>query len=355
MKINMKNLLIRDDDTLLKALKKLKINGHRCLVVVNKNIFLGTLSDGDIRNFIPKINKNTLVKEVFNSKPHFLFKEKINKSKLNFFFNKKNLDLLPVCTKNKKIIKIIKRKDYIIKPELFVSKVKTPILIMSGGLGKRLRPITGIIPKPLIPINGRSVIENIIHNFRKQNFAGKIIISLNYFSDLIISYIKKKKLRNVSFLKEFKKLGTLGAISLIKFNFKNIIVTNCDIIFNIRLKKFLDFHIDNQNDISIVISYKTTIIPYGVCEISKDLFINMHEKPKLNHFINTGFYILNKKACSLIKKDKKTDFDNFIKLAKIMNYKIGVFKIREKDWYDIGQYNELEKTIFAYNSKEFKI
>jgi dTDP-glucose pyrophosphorylase len=349
----MENLLIKSDETLFKAINKLKLNGVRCLVVEDKNFFLGTLSDGDIRNFIPKINKNTLVKEVFNSKAYFLTKDNITKEKLNYFFIKKRLDLLPICKKNKKIIKIIKKQDYIENPNLFNNVEKIPILIMSGGEGKRLSPITEIIPKPLIPINGKSAIENIIDSFRNQNFFGKIIISVNYFSDLIISYIKKKKITKIYFLKEYKKLGTLGALSLIKFNFKNIMITNCDIIFNINLKKFISFHNDNKNDISIIVSYKTTIIPYGICEISKNLLINMDEKPKLNHFINTGFYILNKKACSLIKKNKKTDFDEFIKLAKIRNYKIGVFKIKEKDWYDIGQYNELERTLLTYNPKKF--
>jgi predicted transcriptional regulator len=184
----MKNLSIKIDERLSKAINKLKLNGVRCLVVEDKNFFLGTLSDGDIRNFIPKINKNTLVKEVFNSKAHFLTKENITKEKLNYFFIKKRLDLLPVCAKNKKIIKIIKKQDYIENPNLFNIE-KIPILIMSGGEGKRLSPITEIIPKPLIPINGKSAIENIIDSFRNQNFGGKIIISVNYFSDLIISYI----------------------------------------------------------------------------------------------------------------------------------------------------------------------
>ena len=348
----MKNLLIKIDDTLSRAIRKLKVNGIRCLVVENKNFFLGTLSDGDIRNFIPKIKKNTLVKEVFNSNAIFLTNENLTKKKLDYFFIKKRLDVLPICSKNKKIIKIIKKQDYIENPDLLNNLEKIPILIMSGGEGKRLSPITEIIPKPLIPINGTSAIENIINNFRSQSFAGKIFISVNYFSDLIISYIKKKKLKKIFFLKEFKKLGTLGALSLVKCNFKNIIVTNCDIIFNINLKKFINFHAESRNDISIVVSHKNTVIPYGVCDISKNLLLDMHEKPRLNHFVNIGFYILNNKICSLIKKNKRTDFDKFIKLAKIKNYKIGVFKIKEKDWYDIGQYNELEKTLLMYNSKK---
>ena len=338
-------LTINPEQKVFSSIQKLKNSGTRCLVVEDKNILLGTLSDGDIRKVFKKINKNTLVRSIYNKNPHFLNLENVKKKNLDRLFKIKNLDLVPICNKNKEIKKIITKIDYLKSPEKFLINQKTPVLIMSGGEGKRLNPITEIIPKQLIPINGKSVIENIIDTFRTNNFFGKIIISTNYFADLITAYLKKKKLKSILFLKEKKKLGTIGALSLIKFQFKNIIVTNCDVIFNLDPNKFLKFHINNKNDISILITNKSFTVPYGVCRINNSLLEKIEEKPKLNYYLNTGMYIINKKSSLLLKKNKKMDFDRFIKLAKLKNYRIGVFKISKKDWLDIGVYSELEKTI----------
>ena len=121
------------------------------------------------------------------------------------------------------IKKVILKKDYIKNPENYWrKKVNIPVVIMSGGLGKRLRPITNIIPKPLIPLGKSTVLEEIINSFRLSGF-NNIFVSIKYFSELISTYLAQKKIRNIKYINENKKLGTIGAVGLIGKRFKNII------------------------------------------------------------------------------------------------------------------------------------
>ena len=136
---------------------------------------------------------------------------------------------------------------------------------MSGN-GSRLRPITNIIPKPLLPLGKWTVLEEIINRFKLNGFEN-IYLSINYYSDLIETYINRKRIKNLKFIKEKKKLGTFGAVSLIEKDYKNMLITNCDVLLNIDFKNFLDFHIKNYNDLTVVVVNKVFSVPFGVCSL----------------------------------------------------------------------------------------
>jgi|MDTC01.2.fsa_nt_gb dTDP-glucose pyrophosphorylase len=344
----MRVLNISRTDNISKALLKLKKSGARCLIVSEKKKFYGTLSDGDIRNKIKNLNQTDSVSKFYNRKAKYLLEDKINKKILDDFFFKKFLDLVPICNKEKKIIKVILRSDYIQNPEKFLNISKNeivPILIMSGGLGSRLRPITNIIPKPLLPLGKWTVLEEIINRFKLYGFE-KIYLSVNYYSDLIVTYINQKKIKNLKFIKEKKQLGTLGSISLLnKKNIKNLMVTNCDVLLDLNLKKFLKFHLEKDNDLSMVVVNKNIKIPYGVCRIEKDNLKNIEEKPNINFKINAGMYLMKDTVFKFFKNSKKVDFDKFYQLIRKKNYKIGVYLVSNSRWKDTGTFNSLEATL----------
>ncbi len=348
----MKVIYTKPSESISTALKKIKKSGCRCLVVTEKKYFLGTLSDGDIRNSILSLKKTTKVEELYNKKAKFILENNIDKKKLDNLLVKKSLDLLPICDKSMVIKKVILKKDYVKNPEKFWrKKINIPVVIMSGGLGKRLRPITNIIPKPLIPLGKSTVLEEIISGFRTNGF-NNIFVSINYFSELISTYLAQKKIKNIKYINENKKLGTIGAVGLIGKKFKNIIVTNCDVIFKIKINNFLKFHMKNKNDISMVVVQKDFSVPYGVCDIKNHTLKNISEKPKYKFLVNTGMYILKNSAIKLIKNNQKLDFDRFIKKAQLKKLRIGTFLISEKNWQDIGEFNKLEDTLNTLSIKE---
>lgn len=220
---------------------------------------------------------------------------------------------------------------------------------MAGGLGKRMLPFTSILPKPLLPLKDQTVIEKIIQNFVEQKFRS-FWLSINYKSKIIRSFFDElKPSYKVNFIEERKPMGTIGAINLIKNKLTNdFFVCNCDTICNPNFSEVLKFHKNSQNILTIVASSKKISIPYGVCEIDKKgNFLKINEKPTKKFIINTGMYLINKKVFKYLN-NKKTDIDTLIKTLKINNEKIGVFPSLEKEWFDVGiweNYNQYIKNL----------
>ena len=228
---------------------------------------------------------------------------------------------------------------------------KIPVVIMAGGKGTRLEPFTKVLPKPLIPIDDKTVIERIIEKFR--NFGlDTFYISINYKSKIIKSFFEELNPNyKVKFLEEKKPLGTIGSLGFIKQKInEDIIITNSDIIVDLDIKDFYNFHKDNKNDLSIVVAAKEYEIPYGSCEInSKGKLTKINEKPILNFLVNTGLYILNNASLKKIKKNKRLDMDELINHLLKKKKKVMVFPVSEKSWIDIGQWVEYKKTIEKLN------
>lgn len=347
----MKVFYINPNDTISSALKKLKKSGARCLVVAKKKYFLGTLSDGDIRNKLPFIKQTDKIDKYYNKKAKYLFDKCYNNRNLENLLIIRGLDLVPILHKSLLIKEVILRSDFIKNPENYghVNKYETPVIIMSGGFGKRLSPITNVIPKPLIPLGKWTVLEEIINNFR-LNGCNNIIVSVNYLSELITTYLRQRGYKKINFLREKKKLGTIGSISLLNRKYENIIVTNCDTIINLSINKLLNTHNINENDATIVIANKFFTVPYGVCNIENKILKNIAEKPKYNFSINTGMYVLRESAVKLIFKNKKLDFDELFLKMKKKKLKIGTYIISNKNWRDTGDFNQLEKTLNEFKT-----
>ena len=173
---------------------------------------------------------------------------------------------------------------------------------MAGGKGSRLKPLTNILPKPLIPIKDRPIIELIMEKFQSHGI-NNFNITTNYKAGIIKSYFSNlKKKYNINFHNENKPLGTAGSLKLTKTKSKKpIFVTNCDIIINSDYNLIMNYHIENKNDFTIIAATKKYTIPYGTCEIGKDgIFKKILEKPSLDYLINTGFYITNPSNIELI-------------------------------------------------------
>ncbi|MDB9980038.1 sugar phosphate nucleotidyltransferase [Candidatus Pelagibacter sp.] len=347
----MKKIIIKEKANITLALKKLKISGSRCLIVLNKSKqVLGTLSDGDLRKkIISTGNTKGTIKDIYNKKPHIISQKQIrtHTKKIIQLFVKEKLSLIPVIDDKKKIfIKALYYQDLIKVKKNKIKKIDCPVIIMAGGRGTRLKPFTEILPKPLMPLKNKTVIEHIILNFVKQGFK-KFIITINYKSEILKAYFKELNLKyDIKFIEEKKELGTVGSVRLIRNLNSNFILTNCDNLYKFNLKKLHTQHLTNSNDLTVVVSGKKISVPYGVCEIkSGNNLKSINEKPTFNFSINTGLYMLNKKIVKHIPKHKKFGIDDLLHILIKDNYKIKTFKISDKQWFDTGQWDQFKKTI----------
>tara|TARA_B100001063_G_C16737776_1_gene542976 strand:+ start:415 stop:1476 length:1062 start_codon:yes stop_codon:yes gene_type:complete len=352
----MKNLsknLIFPNQTLKEALKKIEETFYKCLIVVDgTNRLLGTINDGDIRRAIIKgAQFSSALKKHYFKKPFFI-KSKLFPGKLGLIkknFELKDLDLIPVVDKNKKVIDI-KSKSEIFKEtkeniQLVLKSI--PVVIMAGGRGTRLMPHTSTIPKPLMPIDDKSMIEHVMDRF--TYFGSKLFfITINYKKELVKAFFslasKKTKIKLIS---EKKPLGTAGSLSLIKKKIKStFFVINCDAFISCNYKSLYEFHKKNKSSITMVVSKKNNTIPYGVCKVNNaGNLAAIREKPSVDFLANTGLYVMEPSITKYIKKNTFLDMNQLIDLLLRKKKKISIFPINEDEWSDLGNWNSLKKFI----------
>ena len=225
------------------------INLWRSLYSPKNNFIkiLGTLSDGDIRKAILKnFDLTQRIEFIYKKNPYVLLENKFSKKDANKLFLDYKIDLIPIVDKNSKV------KDFISWNNFFGDTQKKkeldiPVIIMAGGQGDRLQPFTKVLPKPLIPINDKPIIEHVIENFLKFGIKN-YYLSVNFKSRVLKAYFEESKHNyEISFLEEDKPLGTSGSLKLLKkHNLKSFIVTNCDTIIDIDLNDFYEFHKTNN-------------------------------------------------------------------------------------------------------------
>ena len=350
----MKKLFIQKNASIKEALRQLNKTGKGCLIVVNnKNKLFGTLADGDVRRIILKGRSlNSKISGIYRKNPIFVKKANYSSNQIKDLFLKRNIDVIPVVDSSKKIVDVayfaeLFNKNIKNKNNQHIKNFSTAVVIMAGGKGTRLEPFTNVLPKPLVPINEKSIIEHIIERFIKNKFYN-FFITLNYKSKILKAYFQEMKPKfKLSFVDEPKPLGTAGGLSLLKSKLKKpFIVTNCDTIIDVNFGDLMNFHITNGNDATLVVSSKEYIIPYGTCKLTKTGYLQkIVEKPKFDFFVNVGMYVLNPNLIKLIPKNKTYDMTDFIQLVKRKNKQIGVYPIDDESWIDVGQWTEYRKAV----------
>ncbi|MDB9818906.1 sugar phosphate nucleotidyltransferase [Pelagibacterales bacterium] len=352
----MKQVNIYPTSSIKVALEKLEKNQVGTLIVINKNRkFLGTLTNGDLRRAILKTKSiSQKISNHYNKRAIFFIKGETPLKKIEKILIKEKFDYIPILNKSMKVIKLFGNKDCNKKIQNKknnneIDKIK--VVIMAGGLGTRLEPFTSILPKPLIPINGKPVIKHIIESLKLGGI--KIFwITLNYKSILLKSYFREiKSKEKINFIEEKKPLGTVGSVRLIEKKLStNFFLTNCDTIIKTNYLDIYNFHKKNSFDLTIVASLKKYVIPYGVCEANKDYSLKeLNEKPFYDLLVNTGLYLIKKDIIKMIPLNKKYDMNMFISDLKKKNKKIGIYPIDSDSWVDVGQWSEYKNALELLN------
>ena len=289
------NRVIGVKETIINAMKKMDKEGVKLLFVFENDRFLGILTIGDIqRAIIRNVDMNAMVLSILDkNKIYAKVSESLDVIKKKMY--ELRAECMPLVDEANNLLDVYFWNDMFDgKKEERLDKIDVPVVIMAGGLGTRLKPITNVIPKPLIPINEKTILETIIDQFEKIG-CSKYYLSVNYKSEIIEYYLAHlDKNHDITFLKEDKPLGTIGSVSLLKGKIdKPFFVSNCDIIVDQDYRDVFDYHLNNKNDITIVTAIKSFHIPYGVIETGENgLMKGISEKPDMSYMINTGVYIL---------------------------------------------------------------
>lgn len=330
-----KKLLVKPSDSIREVIRKLTITDYRFQLVVKNNKLLGTIVDGDVRRAILlKKSLDDKVISCMNKTPIVGSVNNPSKYEDLIFSIGSDIKFLPVLNKYKNLAYIMLDK----KKYLNIS-----YLIMAGGYGRRLGIKTKNMPKPMLKIKKKPILEHILQKIQKTEYQ-KIYLSTFYLYKKIENYINKRKnKKNIEVLIENKPLGTAGSISLIKKeSFDLLVVINGDLITDIDFKALTTYHLENKNDITITVSKHIYNLPYGLVNFDEKLsFKSLREKPDISNFILSGIYCLNKNICISVKK-QKIDMPEIINNAHKLKKKVGIFPIFEY-WRDIGSPHDFEK------------
>ena len=292
----LKERSIQPTQSILSALKKMDALEVKSLpVMVDENKLHGILSIGDIQRAI--IRNETLdqpVKKILRDNPR-LVRLGVSKDEVMNLMTKHRMEFLPVVNEYNDVVDCFFWEDLF--PETTAQptkKIEVPVVIMAGGMGTRLRPLTNVLPKPLIPIGEKTMLEEIFDRFASHG-CKEFYISVNYKANLIEYYICQQNLPYyIEFFREEKPLGTAGSLCHLQSKIKTtFFVTNCDILIQQAYSEILDYHSANNNEITIVAALKHYPIPYGVLETGENgHLLALTEKPELTFKINSGMYVL---------------------------------------------------------------
>lgn len=337
--MNYKNLCITGNISVRDAMRKLDSTNPKILFLIDDDVLIAAVTDGDIRRFLLDGGKlDDSADKAANHNPRIAK----DHEQAVFLYHEKNYVAIPIINEDNKLIDI-----YIGRwtEEVPHRQLNIPVVINAGGRGTRLDPFTRVLPKPLIPVGELPIIENIMQQY-KQFGCSEFHVIVNYKKQLMKAYFNENTNHyNLSWYDEEKPLGTGGGLSLLKGKLhETFFFTNCDILLQSNYDSMLRFHKENNNAITMICAYKNFTIPYGVIEMGKNGSIkSMKEKPELSFLTNTGMYIVEPEVLNDIEDGVSIGFPDIVEAQKKKGRNVAVYPVSENEWMDMGQFSELEK------------
>lgn len=353
MEEKIRNRVIDENATITEAIKQMDAQRVKLLFVLRKSIFRGLISIGDIqRAIIDNKPFETPIKELIR-KDLIVFYDTDSTNEIKQVMLKYRIECMPILNSQQEVINAIFWEELFQDQSVQYQKLENPVVIMAGGRGTRLKPLTNVIPKPLIPIGERTIIEEIIQEFGKHQIK-HFFISVNYKHELIkfhFDHIEDRQY-DVEYIIEKDFFGTAGSLKMLEGKINTtFFVSNCDIVVDTNYAEIMDFHRGNNNMLTVVASLKHYKIPYGTIKTGENgNLVQLIEKPELTFFLNTGFYILEPEILKYIPKNQFYNITDLIMLLKEKGQQVGVFPISENSWKDMGEWPEYQKMVQKYRN-----
>lgn len=338
--MNYKDISITPDKTIKSTLQILDATAKKILFVVDSSgKLLGTVTDGDIRRGILKDTSLTdKVTEVMKSNPKTV-RAGTNREEMLRLMKLADVSHLPVLDELGKLVDVISRDELLDR-----QKRENIVVLMAGGLGTRLRPLTNDCPKPLLKIGKKPIMETIIDSFIDCGFY-RFYLAVNYRSEMIEEYFGdgSKYGVEIKYIHEKKRMGTAGALYFLPEKpIEPIIVMNGDLLTKLDFVELLDTHIKNASAATMAVREYSYLVPYGVINCDGDRIVSIEEKPEHTYFVNAGIYVLEPEVVARVDKEEFFDMPDLFKDIIGEGGKVGVFPIREY-WLDIGRLDDFER------------
>ena len=334
--------------SLLDSIKRMDELMVKTLFVLQGEHFEGIVTLGDIqRAIIKNVALSEPVRLILDKDKIYGYKEDGEES-LKDKMRRMRAEVMPILDEQRELVDVWFWKDLFNTGELSRrEKIDLPVVIMAGGKGTRLKPITNVIPKPLVPVGDKTILEIIMDQFEGIG-CHKFYMSVNYKADMMKYYLSQLDHKyDIEFFMEDKPLGTIGSVSLLKGKITTpFFVSNCDSINEQDYRDVWDYHVQNHNDMTIVTMVKSFKIPYGVIETGEDgLMTALKEKPEQTYQVNTGVYILNPDLIDEIPEGKFFHITHLMEKVQARGGRVGCFPVSEHSWKDMGEWPEYLKMI----------
>lgn len=344
-----KALSIEGGKSMMDAIKQMDESESKLLIVMDKEQFAGLVSIGDIqRAVIRGIGLDQSIHQARRSKITVAHENDSNAA-IRARILETRAEFMPVLDAQGNLSDIHFWADfYPTEMHATHEKLDLPVVIMAGGYGVRLRPLTNIIPKPLVPLGEKPIIELIIEQFRKlgcQNYY----LSVNYKAEMIKFHFDQlaDKDYSVTLFKEEKPLGTAGSLHLLKDKLTTpFFVNNCDILVEQNYHEIYEYHKKSGNEATMVAVIKNYSFPYGIVETGEDgEILHFQEKPEFTYFINSGMYLLEPTALDYIAENEFLHITELMERLKSKGKRVGAFPVSEGAWTDIGEWREYKDAL----------
>ena len=345
--------IVNPSKTIIQTMRLMDESRIKSLLVFDEGKFIGIVTNGDLqRAIIAKVPFDTPISKLLDNETKLYSHVGDDLENIKALMIEMRAEFMPILDGKEELVDVVFWDD--IFPEATIEchrkKIDLPVVIMAGGKGTRLKPITNVVPKPLVPVGEKTILEVIMDQFENIG-CHKFYMSVNYKADMMKYYLSQLPHQyDIEFFQEEKPLGTIGSVSLLKGKINTpFFVSNCDSINEQDYRDVYDYHVKNRNELTIVTMVRHFKIPYGVIETGEDgLLKTISEKPELTYQVNTGVYILNPNCIDEIPEGEFFHITHLMEKIKARGGRVGCFPVSEKSWKDMGEWPEYLKMIGVF-------
>jgi len=333
----LRDCVVLEADTLKNAVAKLSSNRKQIVLVLDtENKVIGSITDGDVRRaLLQNKTMGSQVSQIMRSDPTTLLAGSSDGAVRNLMISKQ-LEHIPLVDDQNRLVGLRTLRDLTLQP-----RVKNPVLLMAGGFGKRLLPLTAETPKPMLKIGSRPMLEIILQQFLDVGFS-EFVISTFYKAEMIKEYFGDGSNwgANITYVQEQEQLGTGGALALLPQIDAPMIVTNGDVISSVNFAELLDFHMKQEGRATMVVRDYSIQVPFGVVESDGLKVRSIVEKPEYRYFINAGIYVLDPDVVNARNTPVHVDMPDLLRDLVSDGSSVAMYPLHES-WADVGHHSEL--------------
>ncbi|WP_028886497.1 nucleotidyltransferase family protein [Teredinibacter turnerae] len=343
-----RSALLEANASIRDAIESLDRSSLQIALVVSPEFqLLGTVTDGDIRRALIKgVELTSPINGVMNQRP-LVVPPKLGKTAVLQLMQANKILQLPEVNEHGQVCGLHLLEDMVAPPAL-----ENTLVIMAGGKGTRLRPLTQNCPKPMLPVGGKPMLEHIVLRAKSEGI-GRVVMAINYLGEMIEEYFGDGSAwqMDISYLREQNALGTAGALSMLPDKPEApILVCNGDVLTDIHYADFLDFHCKNQAIATMAVKQHEWRNPFGVVRTDGVDIISFDEKPISRCHINAGIYVLSPAAMAYLQPNSACDMPGLFEKIQADSGKIIAYPMHEP-WLDVGRPDDLAQARQAHTTE----